>query len=42
MAVTIFNQTIVPINIEAIHNYIAFINYSKYMWEKNAELVANG
>ncbi|CAG8794052.1 13926_t:CDS:2 [Gigaspora margarita] len=37
MAVTIFNQTIVPINIVAIHNYIAFINYSKYMYLKPGE-----
>ncbi|CAG8552735.1 6601_t:CDS:2 [Dentiscutata erythropus] len=37
MAVTVINETIVPINIIAIHNYGVAVNYSKYMCLKYGE-----
>ncbi|RIA81802.1 hypothetical protein C1645_836388 [Glomus cerebriforme] len=39
MAVTIINETIVPINIVAIHSYLAFVNFSKYMCLRSEESV---
>ncbi|RIA81799.1 hypothetical protein C1645_836383 [Glomus cerebriforme] len=39
MAVTIINETIVPINIVAIHSYLAIINFSKHMCLKPGESI---